>query len=637
MMERLPAVGVLDSERLPTPDFGNLIDHSHSTLRFDVAQTLLTRPTTELEREAGHPLAQDRAARRFANWKANPSQRPLFSHHSSIHGPIATALACPDLFLLDTPLGQERLAAILALVDGARATGQRLAILTGNSENANAIVLALPAEGVGRAVAESERDLPPVVAEQTAKALAHSEWLCQRSTLLSQRHDLLRQTKWWDDWNRVAASEPKPLDTENNKKLAEQTVAESESWKLFTGEQAVQLHQLREAVAPETETRRQLEAQLADLRSHTVAPSGGLGGFVKKLFGGTKIDPAVVALETKLKELELASTTRNRQIFEAEEQFLNRQKLLIAVELTRIQSEQAECLRIWNGDCIKLKATRPNASRDELQMNLMELDTQLAESELTPVVPTRESMHRLGVVVGPLAALEFDPFFAPTHPEAEPAFDRVLFADGEELNEHDYNRSARLGNNWTMLGQLDLPRPAYRNGKPGRGEFFRETFEAVSMTPWRTEGNRLVAILAACQNRPLRSEPLADDSSIELRFQDLPNGGTELVEVTFPANVTLIEIKRFLFGELGQPKCEFAGLPEWSITSECVVCVWPAVDQAEPFELGAGIHESLTNGVTTQFRFDLAADWTLESAQAWFNEQFGQLGASRAARFESTR
>ncbi len=637
MMERLPAVGVLESERPPAADFGILIDHSHPTLRFDVPQTSLVRPTTELEREAGHPLARDRAARRFATWKANPDQRPHFSHHCSIHGPIATALACPDLFLLDTPLGQERLAAILALVDGARASGQRLAILTGNSDNANAIVLALPAEGVGRAVAESERDLPPVVAEQTAKALAHGEWLRHRSALLSQRHDLLRQCKWWDDWHRIAELEPKPLAIENDSTIAEQTVASSEGWRALTEDHTAQIQRIRDTVAAETETRQQLEAQLGELRSHTVAPTGGIGGFVKKLFGGAKTDPIQSALDAKLKALELASETRTRQIIQVEEQFHSRQQQLIAEELARIRSEQAVRLRIWNGDCSRLEATRPNASRDELQMNLMELDTQLTDSELTPVVPTREAMHRLGVVVGTLAALDFDPFFSPTHPEAEPAFDRVLFADGEELNEHDYTRSARLGNNWTMLGQVDLPRPAYRNGKPGRGEFFRETFEAVSMTPWRTEGNRLVAILAACQNRPLRSEPLADDFSIELRFQDLPNGDTELAEVAFAANVTLIEMKRFLFGELGQPKCEFAGLPEWSMTPECVVCVWPTAEHSESFELGSGIHESLTNGVTTQFRFDLAADWTLETAQAWFGERFGHLGASRAARFESTR
>ena len=637
MMERLPAAGVLESERPPGPGFGILFDHSHPTLRFDVPQTLPTRPTTELERDAGHPPAQDRAVRRLASWRENPSLRPLFSHHSSIHGPIATALACPDLFLLDTPLGHERLAAILALVDGARASGQRLAILTGNPENSNAIVLALPAEGVGRAVAESERDLPPVVAEQTAKALAQSEWLRRRSTLLSQRLDLIRQCKWWDDWNRIAELEPKPPAAKDDATTAEQTVAGSDSWKSLAGDHAAQLHELRDAAATEAIARRQLDAQLAEFRSRTVAPAGGLGEFVKKLFGGAKTDPTLIALEAKLKDLELASETRTRQIVQVEEQFHDRQKQLINEELGRIQSEQAERLRIWNGDCIKFKATRPNASRDELQMNLMELDTQLADSEPTPVVPAREAMQRLGVVVGPLAALDFDPFFAPKHPGAEPVFDRVLFADGEELNEHDYNRSARLGNNWTMLGQVDLPRPAYRNGKPGRGEFFRETFEAVSMTPWRTDGNGLVAILSARHNRPLRSEPLADDSSVELRFHDLPDGDTELVEVAFPANVTLIEMKRFLFGELGQPKCEFAGVPEWSITPECVACTWPTFEPTESFELGSGIRESLTNGVTTQLRFDLAADWSLETARAWFGEQFGHLCTSRAARFESTR
>ena len=559
-------------------------DSSHHTPLPDVPQALLARPTTEYPREAILPLPQERAARRFHAWRANPDQRRAFAIPSP--GPIAAALACPDLFLLDTPLGQERLQAIVDLIEAARSGGQRLAILTSNPANANAIVLALPADGVGRARAVSETELPPVVAEQTAIAMAQREWDARRSGWLAQRQLAAKQLNWWKDWDRLAETEP-------------QTPADAPS-----PEDA------------DAGTRKALEAQLAQARPS----AGGLGGLVKKLFGGAKADPQIATIEAKLRELDAAAEIRCREV--AEE--AARTQAIYAGQLARFQLQRDA-----------LTATRPRSDRDQLQTTLEELDAKLAEADRPPAAPPRETIQELAVVVGPLAALDCDPFFAPSHPEAEPDFDRVVFADAEDLGEPEFLRATRLANAWTLLGSTDIPRPAYRNGKPGRGEFFRDTFDAVSTTPWRRENGHLVALLGDGDPRGLRAESLADNPAIQLRFRDRPEGETELVEVAFPPSFTLIDAKRFLLAELGSPKAQFLGVAEWTATADAVQCNWPG--EGTPFDLGSGIRESLMDGFTTRFEFLLAAGWTRESAEAWYAEHFGEMVGTRAIRVSSAR
>ena len=587
-------------------------DHSHHTPLPDVPQALLARPSTDHQREVSFPLSQDRAVRRFGAWRNG--SRPAFALPSANFGPLAAALACPDLFLLDSPLGQERLNAILAIVEGARSSGQRLAILTSHPDNANAVVLALPAIGVGRAKAEHEPDLPTVVAEQAAKAIALGEWRNRRSALLAQKQDTAKQWNWWNEWDRLAEAEAA---------IAASSAPEPEYLRRAAEDHAAKLELLQASVIADAMIRNSLEAQLAQARPVAESP-GGLGGFVKKLFGATKADPATVAIETKLKELDTAAAARQQLIAEAETHYDSSKSQILGDEQARIAACRGEQFADIQHRRDLLNSTRPSAGRDQLQKTLTELDATIADSEHAPATPLRDTMSRLTVVIGPLSALDCDPFFAPTHPEAEPAFDRVLFADAEDLNEIDFARATRLANAWTMLGSLDIPRPSYRNGKPGRGEFFRDTFDAVRTTPWRVENGRFVAILAKFDPRGIRSEPLADNPAIQLRF-----GDSELAEVAFPPSSTLIDIKRFLLAELGSPQAQFLGLPEWSADAEFLACTWSNLGRA--FGLGSGIEESLHDGYTTQFRFAVAEGWTRDSAEAWYAEHFGNRPATRAA------
>ena len=321
-----------------------------------------------------------------------------------------------------------------------------------------------------------------------------------------------------------------------------------------------------------------------------------------------------------MRDLDAAAETRSREI---------------ADQAARTQAIHAGHLAQFQLRRDALTATRPPSDRDPLQTALADLDAKLAEADRIPTVPPREMIHGLAGVVGPLAALDCDPLFAPTHPEAEPDFDRVVFADAEDLGEAEFFRAARLANAWTLLGSTDIPRPAYRNGKAGRGEFFRDTFDAVCTTPWRRDNDRLIASIADGDSSGLRSEPLADNPAVQLRFRDRPDGETELVEVAFPPSFTLIDAKRFLLDELGAPKAQFLGQPEWTATADAVFCNWPG--EGISFDLGAGIRESLLDGFTTGFEFALAAGWTRESAEAWYAEHFGQTVGTRAMRVEMGR
>jgi len=611
----------LDPMHRPTsiPGLGTFSDHAHHTPLPDVSPVLHARSNTEFTREAAIPLAQERAAQRLAAWRTDPARRPPFDI-PPVRGPVAlaAALACPDLFLLDTPLGPDRLNAIVALVEAAGAAGQRLAILTSHPDNANAIVLALPADGVGRAKADAEVELPVVVAQQTAEALALGDWRTRRSALLFQKQETAKALNWWKESERLAEIGEAPVPTLEPVGLAD-----------LDAELAATLQPWNFEALAEAETRKLLEGQLG--QSRPLADSaGGLGGFVKKLFGGVKVDPHLSAIDTKLKELDASAVVRNRAISEAKDRYGLRRARVLAEDRIRTDSIRAEQVAQLAARWESWNALRPSVTRDQVEMSLSDLESKIAESELPPLSPHREAMQRLTVVVGPLGALDFDPFFAPTHPEAEPSFDRVVFADAEDLDEVDFTRAARLAGSWTMLGSSSFPKPAFRNGKPGRGEFFLGAFASARATPWRTENGRFVATLIAGESRALRVEPLADEPGIQLRFRDNPDGDTELAEVAFPAAFTLTHAKRFVFAELGYPKSQFLGRPEWSETADDVQCSWPGV--GTPFDLGSGIREFLSDGFTTQFCFATATGWTRESAEAWFAEHFAILPASRAAR-----
>ena len=601
------------------PGLGTFSDHSYHTPLPDASPVLQARLNADSTCEAAFPLAQGRAAQRFAAWRTDPAMRPAFEIPRAT-GPVAlaAALACPDLFLLDTPLGPDRLNAIVALVEATGIAGQRLAILTSHPDNANAIVLALPAAGVGRAKADAEAELPMVVAEQTAKALALGEWRARRSALLFQKQETVKALNWWTEWDRLAQMESPP-----------ESMIEPEGLASLDAELAATLESLHAAERTETETKKTLEVQLAQSRPPAES-AGGLGGFVKKLFGGAKVDPQLAAIDAKLKDLDAAAVHRNRAIAEAGEHHRLSRSRILAEERARIDSISAEQSARLASRRESWNVSRPPADRSQLELALSDLESKIAESEFPPLSPHREAMQRLTVVVGPLAALDSDPFFAPTHPEAEPSFDRVVFADAEDLDEVDFIRAARLAHRWTMLGSSDFPKPVYRNSKPGRGDFFRGAYEATRATPWRTENGRFVAILVAGETRELRVEPLADDPGIQLRFRDELHGETELAEVAFPPEFTLIDAKRFVYCELGFPVAQFLGRPEWSETAVDVQCSWPGVGAA--FELESGIREFLADGFTTRFQFAMATGWTRESAEAWFVEHFAHQPAPRAAR-----
>ncbi len=601
------------------PGLGIFSDHSHHTPPPDVSPALHARPNADSTSEAAFPLDQGRAAQRFAAWRTDPAMRPAFEiPHATGPVALAAALACPDLFLLDTPLGPDRLNAIVALVEAAGIAGQRLAILTSQPDNANAIVLALPAAGIGRAKADAEAELPVVVAEQTAKALALGEWRARRSALLFQNQETVKALNWWKEWERLAEIDVPPA-----------SVIEPEGLADLEAELAATLHTWGLEERADAATREALEAQRA--RSLPLADSaGGLGGFVKKLFGGAKVDPQLAAIDAKLNDIDAAVSLRNRAIAEAGEQHRLRHSRILAEERARVDSILAEQIAQLAARRESWNVSRPSATRGQLEWIRSDLESKIAESEFPPLSPQREAMHRLTVVVGPLAALDSDPFFAPTHPEAEPSFDRVVFADAEDLDEVDFTRAARLAHRWTMLGSSNFSKPVYRNGKPGRGDFFRGAYEAIRATPWRTENGRLVAMLVAGETQELRVEPLADDPGIQLRFRDKPHGDTELAEVAFPPEYTGIDAKRFIYSELGFPVAQFLGRAEWSETAEDVQCSWPGV--GTPFDLESGIREFLADGFTTRFQFAMAAGWTRESAEAWFAEHFAHQPASRVAR-----
>lgn len=585
-------------------------ESSHHTPLPD-GPALLTRPPSEAYRET--PSALNLAARRLAAWRNDPSQRPEFPcSPTSLRSPVlSAAVSCPDLFLLEAPLGAERLQIIVALAEVARAAGQRLAIVTANAANANAVALALPADGVGRAVAPGETALPPALAPQTARALAERESQVRVAAWLVQKQNVAKQLVWWSEWESLQRKEAEGH-SDSPALLAIQT------------EHAAGMQTLRNTEQSERQALAVVEGQLA----HPREAVAGLGSFVKKLFGSPKADPAVAALEKQRTERRAALERATQAIAAAEVEHR------LQIEF-RNSAERAARTERFNLERDRLESHRPADSRESIESRLREIEFQLAAvAEPIPQIPPREAAARLGIIVGPLAAIENDPFFALTHPETEPPFQRVLFADAEELFEHDFARVTRLAPTWVLLGSSDGPKPDPRNVKPYRGDVFRECVDSVDQRVFRREGNRFIARLGPAATN-LRREPLADNPAIELRFRDLPGDGTELVEVAFPARFDLCDAKRFLNDELASPRAEFLGRPRWIESEAAIRCHW--FDGGFTFDLTAGIRESLLDGLTAELHFDRAAGWTIDSARSWFAEHLQHQTAARVARMSPLR
>jgi hypothetical protein len=517
---------------------------------------------------------------------------------------VALAAHCPDLFLVSAP-PDRRTELAADLVARAVAFGQRVLVLTARPEEVlTAVVGRCPA--AGRAVAPGEDVTGRACAAFTAhsRAVAHRDTL--RATLTTRAADLQARVAVEERRERLRAElGGVTADLQRVGELAAAAVERSDELKGLTeardtGVAAVAAHAARRAEA---------EHELNGLRQAAGQPAG----FFKKLFGGGgKPEPGKVeAAEAKLLEIAAAAPPDPHPAFTAA------RERVIADRTAALRSElEAKRATLQT----ELGALPPAEPLDELGQAFADVTADLAHLDTAPPALPASLVDAIRVVVGLPAAVGHDPFLSDTHPEVEPRFDKVVWADAEDLTDDAFADAARLGAAWVLVGTPDpLHPPGYRNGRP-RAAFFSAWWERLHSAAWTHEGGRpLARLLTAHERGGLHCEPLHGRPDVEVRWADR-DGTPALAEVLFPAGMPLAEAKRFLACEADEARVGGYGPCEWDAAGDVIRCRWPAVDAAggtrEAVDLGNGVTERTTAGVTAELTF-CANTWTRDTAARW--------------------
>jgi hypothetical protein len=155
----------------------------------------------------------------------------------------------------------------------------------------------------------------------------------------------------------------------------------------------------------------------------------------------------------------------------------------------------------------------------------------------------------------------------------------------------------------------------------------------LDQRPWVVEGGFLIArfrCLPPEQRLHLRQEPLADHPEVLLRFRDISEQETELVEMVFPQSWGFAA-RAFVAQQLEHYRPAPCGPAHWHSTpsGDIRVC-WPAVEQSaaatpsETIDWGNGVEEwCLFDGqafYTAALTFRAEWGWDRASAEAWLAE-----------------
>jgi hypothetical protein len=388
----------------------------------DVPQALLTRPSAKSHAThrgddtpfpAIRPICE-RTANRLARLTRSREARPTFLAHSlkdsTRPAAFSAALACPDAFLMDAPCGPNRVGLAVDFVEEAVAAGQRILVLA--SENcADTLTVRFSERGFRLALCTNLKEISDDATPHLERRIAERE----------RAEECLRL-------EALVNTESAELD---------------------------RLDALARKAAEYDERAAGLQRELAELHQHAAVPASGLGGFVKKLFGGAK-----------------APTDLPARIASLEEQLRN----LVASE--RVTPEH----------------------RDRVATAHRDADAAFARAIAKPLEIAAETVAAFQVIVATFDAFESSRLLN----DDAPKFDRLLIVDGEDLEEDDFLTAAARAEAWVLFGN------------PEADGFFTYLWMNLHASPWQTEQERLIARLAPLPYSSV--EPLFDRPEIELRF-----------------------------------------------------------------------------------------------------------------------
>jgi hypothetical protein len=232
-----------------------------------------------------------------------------------------------------------------------------------------------------------------------------------------------------------------------------------------------------------------------------------------------------------------------------------------------------------------------------------------------------------------------------------PPFDVLVLEEADLVTESEFQSLARRARRWVLVGEPAQDEPAAVGRRPPPGKparpaplrvgFFDGLWRALHADPrrlpaaWELRDGRLV-----CRLRPIEpgqlawveSERVADRPEVELRIVAPPRQAPYLAEVLFPGTTPMPGAKEFIYRELEELTVQARGTAlHWAACDEHVVLELgrPAGSDAVAVPLCGGVCELVAEGraapgalawQTCGLRFERAAGWDRDRAQAWVEE-----------------
>lgn len=592
-----------------------------------VPNAVLDRPHTDLlpaAREDFRPVvarATDEPARAALHrLTADPDALPAFHlpAANTRHPAVVAAATCPDLFVLDAPVGPIRVHVTADIAEQCAAVRQRVLVLTPDAAFADAVTERLARRGdVLRLLAPGEpaERLTPAVLGRTEHVLAVKDAADRRAKLEKRIADRTAAVAAIDTRQRHA--------DELHPDAVRAATESSDGYRAADQARAAALAALADAEKADAEARAALDAELTEIRAQLAKPTGGL---FKRLIGGSKPDAELTAklaeAEAKLAALGDAAREREAKVADAEATFRAATDRLVADETARRQAEFDARTRSHREQLKQLgfddRADDGAGLRDHLSAELADATAELATVNDLPPMLAADARAKLLITVAVFA----------TDPAAGP-FDRVVFAAADPLGEAEFLAASVAGRAWVLIGQSGpvVPPPRFARGRAFPSSFFCSLWNAAHHGPWTPDFSTPTVRLAPVppdRQHTAVAEPLVDRVDVELRLYECASGEPVLSEVRFAPRTPLAEIKRFLADELGELRLSPVGPARWHVTADQLMCCWPAGEsaggRAEWVPLPGGVKEKVSDGtpagLTVAVSFDLGK-WTRATAEEW--------------------
>jgi hypothetical protein len=380
------------------------------------------------------------------------------------------------------------------------------------------------------------------------------------------------------------------------------------------------------------------------------------------------LDESIAARLAERTEVEDRCAAERRRLKEDE---IARRQTELDAEIAVLSRERDALREPWQSVCSMLAAGSAPAEIGRCALDLAraewerqrEREERRADAAEQWLRAVEEGKHTLpdrlagcaNVVAATTTALPRDAHFGERNGTPALSFDLLILDEAHQVTESEFTTSARRARRWVMVGEPQTDQepaaPTHKVVKTigPRPSFFQRLWQNLHPDPrrlpfaWTRRDGRLICRLrplAAEQDKWIESEPVVDRPEIELRILAVPRQTPQVIEVVFPAGMSIGEAKRFVFHELDELAVQTRGLAlRWSETDEDVVAELESHGDTDtvlvPLEEGVrelvvslpGANEPLSAGerigYTASLQFARAAGWTRERAQRWVAERLG--------------